>query len=319
MPILLGCRKSEVTNGGCRVRIVEVSFLMTTQMTVNFPEKRSLGSLYTAEEQFPHPRKWIGEARGKMELSFPTGRMLGVALGQFGWEALAETNSAELKCLRSIDFSTSQFCDKTARAISALGELAEMRLDFLKFGDDELLCLKEFPGLRTLWLTGTQVTDKGMSVVAQMPGLLNLVLKNTNVTDAGFERLAGSNLVSLTVPTQTTDAGLKALYALSKLQRLDLSYTKITNEGLASLAALKSLEELYLNDTAITDAGVAHLSALPSLKTLFLSGTKVSDAAIPHLENVATLEHLELRDTGVTEIAIARLRTKLPKCAVFGG
>ncbi len=43
--------------------------LMNSKLTVTFPEKRYLGSLYTAEEQFPHPRKWIGEARGKMQLS----------------------------------------------------------------------------------------------------------------------------------------------------------------------------------------------------------------------------------------------------------
>ncbi len=45
---------------------------MGIDITVQFPEKRSLGSLYTAEVQFPHPRKWVGEALARLSFPFPT-------------------------------------------------------------------------------------------------------------------------------------------------------------------------------------------------------------------------------------------------------
>jgi len=292
---------------------------MGIDITVQFPEKRSLGSLYTAEVQFPHPRKWVGEARGKVELSFPDERMLGVALGAFGWEALAEANCEQLTCLRSIDFSTSQFCDRTLKSVASLSEVSEMRLDFLKFGDAGLGDLKDFPLLKTVWLIGTQITDKGLSALCALPSLANLVLKSTNITDAGLDKIKDTKLCSITLPTHISDAGLSALSAIRSLKRLDLTATAVTNEGLSALVSLPELEELYLSDTAIGDAGVAHLVKIKSLRTLFLSGTKVSDAALALFESMTWLEHLELRDTGVTEIAIARLRSKLSKCSIFGG
>ena len=58
---------------------------MPKDISVSFPEKQSLGSLYTAEQAFPHLRKWIGEARGKVVVQVSEERMLGVALGSLGW------------------------------------------------------------------------------------------------------------------------------------------------------------------------------------------------------------------------------------------
>src|SRR5579871_3064647 len=142
---------------------------MSNEITVAFPEKRSLGSLYTAEEQFPHQRRWIGEARGKLVLSRPEGKMIGVSICGSGWEALSETDISQLAFLQSIDLSTAQFNDKTLRAsTSALTGLFEIRLDYLRVGDAELKALKDIPGLKTVWLTGTQVTDAGMEELAAL-------------------------------------------------------------------------------------------------------------------------------------------------------
>jgi len=292
---------------------------MVDESTVQFPDKRSLGSLYIADEAFPHIRKWIGEAKGKLVLAFPKGKMLGVALGSFGWEALADANCAELRCLRSIDLSTAQFCEKTVQAISQLQDLIELRLDFLKFADGDLSCLKIFPQLKTIWLNGTSVTDQGLIALCELPSLTNVVLKNTSVTDNGIGQLKALNLESVTLPEQISNSTIKVISNVSSLKRLDLSRTNITSDGLEPLAHLEGLQELYLNDTPINDASIVHLARLPSLKILYLTGTKVSDAAVPYFENMRSLEHLELRDTGVTEIGVARIRASLTSCAVFGG
>jgi Leucine-rich repeat (LRR) protein len=292
---------------------------MEKHITVCFPEKSSLGSLYTADRDFPHPRKWIGEAKGKRALVYPEAKMLGVALGAVGWEGLAAANSDELNCLESIDFSTTQFSEKTLRSSTGLLGLMEIRLDFLRFGDKDIDILSIFPTLQTLWLTGTEVSDKGMDNLAKLPALVNLVLKSTTVSDAGLTNLAPlKTLESLTLPAHTGDEGLKNLKELKSLKRLDLSFTKVTDEGLGNLAALPHLQELYLSDTKVTDKGIHHLTKVPSLRVIFLSGTKVSDQALPHMEKLPALEHLELRDTGVTEIGQARLKSRIPECAIFG-
>jgi hypothetical protein len=179
--------------------------------------------------------------------------------------------------------------------------------------------LVDFPDLRTVWLTGTQVSDRGIGALCGLPVLLNLVLKNTNITDAALEKIRSLRLSSITLPSQISDSALPALSSIASLKRLDLSSTSVSDQGLAALASLPMLEELYLSDTGVGDAGVVHLAKVKSLKTLFMSGTKVSDAALPLFEAMTWLQHLELRDTGVTEIAVARLRLKLPGCAIFGG
>lgn len=297
----------------------KVGLIMNNQITVCFPEKRSLGSLYTADERFPHQRKWIGEARGKVQLPFFPEKMLGVALGAVGWEGLADADSNELRHLRSIDFTTTQFNEKALQSVVGLIDLTEVRLDFLKFSDDDLAQLKQFAILRTIWLTGAPVGDSSMNALLQLPSLVNLILKGTKVTDDGLASLSKMSLESLTLPNQITDAGVRFLGCLKSLKRLDLSNTRITDDALSGLSSCSELEELYLTDTAITDKGISTLNVLPRLKTLFLSGTKISDSCLGSIESISTLEHLELRDTGATEIGIARLKAKLPHCAIFGG
>ena len=72
----------------------------------------------------------------------------------------------------------------------------------------------------------------------------------------------------LEMPSSTTDEQLaEKLKGLTKLERLDLSYTKITDAGLVHLKGLSNLKELYLWKTKITDAGVKSLKeALPDCK-----------------------------------------------------
>lgn len=292
---------------------------MPNDISVSFPEKQSLGSLYTAETNFPHQRKWIGEARGQVTVRIPDDRMLGVALGSLGWEGLAGTSKTELAAVESLDVSTCQFSERSFASGASLDNLLEIRLDYLKIGDGEVRLLRRFDALRTIWLTGTEITDGGLREFKDFPHIANLVLKSTGVTDQGIANMGLiQSLQGLNLPAQITDQGLEHLKLFPALKRLDLSFTKITNDGLSRLANLPALTELYLNDTTIGDEGLLHLQKIPSLRSVFLSGTRVSDAGLNSLEPCTNLEHLELRDTRATEIGIARLRSRLPNCAVFG-
>src|SRR5215469_585809 len=72
--------------------------------------------------------------------------------------------------------------------------------------------------------------------------------------------------------TEVTDADLKCLAGLQKLNRLDLSATKVTDAGLKELAALKELNTLNLSATRVTGTGLKELVVLKKLTTLYLCG-----------------------------------------------
>src|ERR1700722_18021818 len=223
---------------------------MSTEVSLCFPEKQPLGSLYTADQSFPHQRKWIGEARGTVALVIPEGKMLGVALGSLGWEGVAKTEANDLAYLQSLDVSTCHFNDRSLGGQTDLSTLAEIRLDYLKIGDAEVRLLKRFPNLQTIWLTGTDVTDGGLRELQAFDRITNVVLKSTRVTDQGLANMGElRSLCGLNLPAKITDKGMQYLKFFPNLKRLDASYTKISSDGLKPLNMVTGLIELYLNDT----------------------------------------------------------------------
>ena len=94
--------------------------------------------------------------------------------------------------------------------------------------------------------------------------------------------------------TRITDAGLKDIAKLQKLELLDLVYCEqITAVGLKEVAKLQNLTRLYLNRTKITDAGLKEVAKLQQLRGISLTNTKITDAGV------------------------AELRKALPKCNIF--
>jgi hypothetical protein len=300
-----------------------VNSFMAREINVTFPAKHSLGSLYSAGRAFPHQRKWLGDAKGSVNLSLEDDKLLGIALGQLGTDGFSSMATEDLAKINSLDFSASYFNDKTAQSASVLADsmprLLELRFDFLKVSNRELQAANHFHSLQTLWLTGTDLTDELIELVSAQNNIVNLVLKKTRITDGGMTKLKSMpNLQTLNLPSQISDPGLSILAQFPALQRLDVSFTAISDNGLAPLKSLTTLQELYVNDNKLTDAAMPHIAKIGSLTTIFLSGTQISDTGLEHLLEMPLLEHLELRDTRVTEHGISRLRQKMPKCAIFG-
>jgi uncharacterized membrane protein len=114
------------------------------------------------------------------------------------------------------------------------------------FGDTELAALRPLAP-QTVWLdlSGTRVTDAGLSTVSQFRNLTRLHLNRTRVSDGGLPQLAG----------------------LQQLEYLNLYGTGVTDAGLQSLAGLKRLRTLYVWQTSVSDTGLERLrSALPHLQ-----------------------------------------------------
>lgn len=288
-------------------------------MTIKFPPRASLGSLYTSEISFPHMRLWVGEAQGERELTVPEGRMLGIALRNLDATTISDSVKDGLQHLQSVDLSTSYFSESTLKWLNFIEDLRELRLDFLKLRAAELIGLAPLSSLSTIWLTGAELGDSELGALATVPAVENLILKSTRITDAGLAHVhAMKKLTRLHLPSQITDQGIEHLTACKSLSKLDLSQTKITDKAIGLLERIENLEELYLNDTTLGDQALSAIAQLKKLKVLFLCGTKLTDSGLTFLEQLEKLEHLELRDTKVSEMGVQRVRSRLSNCAIFG-
>ena len=98
---------------------------------------------------------------------------------------------------------------------------------------------------------------------------LNNLENERELTDKWLARIDSLELAD----TQITDAGLKDLVKLQKLNFLVLTNTQITDAGLEELAKMKQLEWLEMYDTQITEAGAAEFKkALPNCSILAPNG-----------------------------------------------
>jgi hypothetical protein len=134
------------------------------------------------------------------------------------------------------------------------------------------------------------VTDEQLAALSPwwvtFPGLRDLDLSGSAVTDAGLSHLRGSGLSNLIVSdTRITDAGLASLEGLPNLHSLSLQSTSVGDAGLVTLRPLRELTTLYLSGTKVTDAGLATLAAMPNLSYVQLDAASISTAAVQKLES----------------------------------
>src|SRR4029078_10563992 len=129
-------------------------------------------------------------------------------------------------------------------------------------------------------------------VRASVPGSLRPILPGerdleytaaiagTGFGDAQLQKLGavGSDLLWLDLSrTGITDAGLKVLTKMPKLERLDLRGTAVGDDGVRALASLSPLQTLSLYATGVTDAGLEALRGLPALRRVYVGGTRVTE------------------------------------------
>ncbi|KAJ8277031.1 hypothetical protein GJAV_G00070700 [Gymnothorax javanicus] len=199
--------------------------------------------------------------------------------------------------------------------------------------------LAELPGLQTLYLDGTSVTEESLEHLATHPSLSSLSIAGIGVadgnralqivsdlkltqltlpgrhcvTDSGLAFLSRLSLLSeldLTDYTHVTDQGTTHLATMTRLKKLSLSNTMVTDEGLLPLRSLQDLLELCLDRTAVTSRGVAAcVSGLPQLQVLGLASTQVGDSVVRRgLLLCKHLVKLNLSRTRITDQGLKFLR-----------
>jgi Leucine-rich repeat (LRR) protein len=119
-------------------------------------------------------------------------------------------------------------------------------------------------------------------------------------------RIVGVNLRGSWV----NDADMLSLAAMSDLERLDLSHTRITDEGMLRLKSAPKIRDLNLFYAEwITDQGLTAIREWKHLKRLNVRGTRISDGTLEIVSHIAGLEALDIAHTSVTDNGLDYLIT----------
>jgi hypothetical protein len=129
---------------------------------------------------------------------------------------------------------------------------------------------------------------------------------NGQMTDTLLESLSRFDHITaleLNGSKQVSDAGVRFLARMPRLQYLDLTGTGISDRGMEILAQLKELKTIRLSWTQITDTGAAHLESCDGLERLDLTATHTGDGTLKTLVGKRHLRHLmtgvKVTDTGL--------------------
>jgi hypothetical protein len=143
--------------------------------------------------------------------------------------------------------------------------------------------------------------------------------RDITITDADLKHL--ETLIRLQTlvldGTQVTDAGLEHLNGMKHLQSLHLDNTTVTDAGLEHLKRMAELQHLSLVRTKVTDVGLESLKGLPQLNELILEGTQITDAGLVHLRGLTNLQLLDLRATTCTQPGVTALQMAMPNCKIM--
>lgn len=231
----------------------------------------------------------------------------------------------DFKALQVLDLRDTLVTDAGLSQLKLFPELQAVRLRYQSlpipefagpfpiFTDTGLRDLAEIPTLRSLDITGGNVTDAGLAALGKLEKLrfLNLDTTGSGVTSVGLESLAALTelrYLGLAGSRKITDAALLKFKGLTHLRGLDLNSTTITDTGLAVVKHFPELRLLNLSHTKLSGAGLKSLSELADLEELDLRYCRIDDAALKPLRSCRNLTHLRLASHDLTDSVLSTLQ-----------
>lgn len=110
-----------------------------------------------------------------------------------------------------------------------------------------------------------------------------------------------------------TDADLKALPNLDKVEMLSLLDTAVTDDGCRELLRARALVEIAIISDKVSDNTLGVLAQLPALRSLQIHrGPRIGDVGLRHLSACIGLRELYLKGTAVTDRGLLAIH-KLPQ------
>jgi len=201
----------------------------------------------------------------------------------------------------------------------------------LRATDEDLQILHRIPGLYTVDLSFTRITDEGLKHFASLPEIRFLRLHETSITqlenlgalpqlrelsisetqvddEAAETLLRWPTLEYLAAAgTPLTDRALDTIVRLPKLNHLTLEGHRFSRAGLAKLAGMKNLRSLTLQETAVDNDTVRLFGGLPNLEYLNLNRSDVTATAFETAGAFPELQHLYLDGCPVTDTDLATM------------
>ncbi|MCE5266349.1 MAG: hypothetical protein LLG00_00485 [Planctomycetaceae bacterium] len=117
---------------------------------------------------------------------------------------------------------------------------------------------------------------------------------------------------------RVTDASVRMIRGLKRLEKLEITSNDITDAGLEPIGELTRLRELYLtvHSPEITDEAFAPLQRLSALDTLWLDCPQMTDEGLQHFERMTQLRHVTVLRGCVTDEGVKKLQKALPACTI---
>lgn len=278
-------------------------------------ERAELLKLYEATDGFNWTTNW--------DLTQPISTWHGVFTNENG-------------CVVAIDLDGTadrQISSATATGNNLIGSLPQFYLPFLEelylgnnnFGTSNLPSLEYLPNLRSLDLSGCNLSEAGgglktpaleelylnknrfrylSNITRQLRNLRVLELNHNQLFNFGGINNSLPQLVRLDLSHNRLSRSLDPLHQLSQLRYLDLSHNEL-NSGLEELQAL-SLESLYLNDN-LFGSFLPDLSAHANLHTLHLENNSFHGPMRNYSIENPDLRLLQLNGNKLSETATTQL------------
>lgn len=110
--------------------------------------------------------------------------------------------------------------------------------------------------------------------------------------------------------TRVTDLGLLKLKDLKNVRELNLFYAElVTDEGLAAMRNWTKIERINARGTKVTDNTLALLAGKTAITALDIGYAEVTDSGLQHLSTLTNLRELAFGGNKLTEVGLQVLRT----------
>lgn len=185
--------------------------------------------------------------------------------------------------LRAATIEFSSVTDDTFAAFATCKNLSE--LQFRQVSQFQGHRLAEFPELRQLHLSQTDVDDQGLQAIARLPKLRELHIGHCDsITPGGWTALAAHpTLQYLTIVDSPFDAeAAEAVSRLPSLTSLTLENISVSDAVVQYVTQHKTLRELYISDHrgSLTDDSLYWISWAKNLRRCTIKVDKASPEAL---------------------------------------
>jgi beta-lactamase regulating signal transducer with metallopeptidase domain len=249
------------------------------------------------------------ETLHKLKL-FPQLRILTL----FGTTSVTDKGLAaivELPALENFQVQSERITDDGLRALEAAHKLQFLSLQGKGITDEGLTHVSKLQDLQFINLAHTSVTGSGLKYLADLRKLDDLRIVGDRVEDEQLVQLKGWPLRLLSVGTRTTDAGLKTISQLPKLEGLWVYSTRVTGDGVRELASLDKLKQLHISGGKVTDDDLKFLAGRKQMMAVGFDGTQVDGSFLKYLAG-SNVETVGLVGTHLDERYLSYL-LQLPK------